>query len=279
MYKNLHSFPACSSHLESLSIEGCKKIKFDFDMLAGLPCLKEFECKSNSLVTGSLKTLSLCKNTLERIKLGDGEVPFSGTLTDLADFPRLKSLDLDRTKGITGSLLDIDANNDDLFPMLEKLHLPDTMIGGDRYEVMHIAEGKQLIKDLLPLRRKRPSLFKGDRGGEVYWQLSRESPDILDPNQDPEFQFRQYSFFFVEAGDDSQYLGWRWEQKWDYTPDHPLEVTWFGHVPKKVAKGFVPSGMGRFYKGYYEPPPYNVYNRLQRSYRPSAQEMAIFENL
>ncbi len=50
-------------------------------------------------------------------------------------------------------------------------------------------------------------------------------------------------------------------------------------MPKKVAKRFVPSGMGRFYKGYYEPPPANVYNRLQRNYVPSAQEMAIFENL
>ena len=49
MYKNLHTFPACSSHLESLSIGGCKRIKFDFDMLAGLPCLKEFECVNNAL--------------------------------------------------------------------------------------------------------------------------------------------------------------------------------------------------------------------------------------
>jgi len=245
-------------------------------MLAGLPSLKEFECERNKLVTGSLKDLSVRKDTLETITLHG---TFSGTLTDLADFPHLKRLDLMHAKGISGSLLGIDADNDDLFPVIEKLRLPDTVVGGHRYEVMHIAQGKQLIKDLLPLRRKRPGLFRDDRNKEVYWQLSRESPDILDPNQDPEFQFRQYSFFFVEAGDDSQYLGWRWEQKWDYTPDHPLEVTWFGHVPKKVAKHFVPSGMGRFYKGYYEPPPANVYNRLQRSYRPSAQEMAIFENL
>ena len=275
MYKTYTHFPH-SSHLESLSISSCDKLKFDFGMLAGLPCLKEFECERNKLVTGSLKDLSVCKDTLEKITL---QGTFSGDLMDLADFPRLKSLYLFGTKGVTGSLLDIDADNDDQFPMIEKFTLPSTMIGGQYYEVMHIADAKQLIKDLLPLRRKRPCLFKDDRNEEVFWQLSEESPDIIDPNQEPELQYRRYSFFFVEAGDDNQYLGWRWEQKWDYTPDHPFEMTWFGHVPKKVAKQFVPSGMGRFYKGYYEPPPFNVYNRLQRSYRPSAQEMAIFENL
>ena len=88
-------------------------------MLAGLPCLKEFECVNNALVTGSLKSLSVCKDTLEQITLGDGEVPFSGNLMDLSDFPHLKSLDLFDAKGISGSLLDIDADNDDYFPSLE----------------------------------------------------------------------------------------------------------------------------------------------------------------
>jgi len=136
-------------------------------MLAGLPCLKEFECVNNALVTGSLKSLSVCKDTLEQITLGDGEVPFSGELMDLADFLRLKSVDLMHAKGISGSLLDIDADNDDLFPVIEKLRLPDTVVGAHYYEVMHIADAKQLIKDLLPLCRKRPSLFKG-----IFWLLS-----------------------------------------------------------------------------------------------------------
>ena len=248
-------------------------------MLAGLPCLKEFECGRNKLVTGSLKDLSVCKDTLEKITFHG---TFSGDLMDLADFSRLKSIDLMHAKGISGSLLDIDADNDDHFPSLEKLRLPDTVVGGHYYEVMHIADAKQLIKDLLPLRRKRPGLFKDDRNQEVYWQLSKESPDIIDPNQNSEFEtfeFRTFAFFFVEAGQEKQYLGWRWEQKYDYTPDHPFEVTWFGHVPKSVAEDYVPSEMGRFYKGYYEPPPYHVYNRLSRSYRPCAEEMAIWENL
>ena len=153
------------------------------------------------------------------------------------------------------------------------------MIGGSYYEVMHIAQGKQLIKDLLPLRRKRPSLFKDRRNKEICWELSRQSPDILNPNQNPEFQFRTYAFFFVEAGQEGQYLGWRWEEKFDYTPDKPFEVTWYGHVPNNVAKDFVPSGLGRFYKGFFEPPPYHVYSRLAKSYKPCAEEMAIWESL
>ena len=160
----------------------------------------------------------MCKDTLEQITLGDGEVPFSGELMDLADFLRLKSVDLMHAKGISGSLLDIDADNDDHFPSLEKLSLPDTVAGAHYYEVMHIADAKQLIKDLLPLRRKRPSLFKDRRNKEIYWQLSRQSPDILNPNQNPEFQFRTYAFFFVEAGQEGQYLGWRWKERFDYTP-------------------------------------------------------------
>ena len=271
-YERTYTHSAYSYHLESLSIEGCKRIKFDLGLLAGLPCLKEFECDSNALVTGSLKSLSVCKDTLERITLGDGEVPFSGELMDLADFPRLKSLDLIHAKGISGSLIDIDADNDDHFPSLENLRLPDTVVGAHYYEVMHIADAKQLIKDLLPLCRKRPSLFKG-----ISWQLSKQSPDIEGP--EPEFEFRTFAFFFVKGGDKGEYLGWRWEQRFDYTTDYPFEVTWFGHVPKRVAKDFVPSGLGRFWKGYYQPPPYDVYDDLQSSYKPTAEEIEIWGNM
>ena len=260
---------ACSSHLERLSIGGCDKIKFDFGMLAGLPSLREFECERNKLVTGSLKDLSVRRDTLETITLHG---TFSGALMDLADFPRLKILQLFFTKGISGSLLDIDADNDDHFPMIEKLCLPDTVVGGHRYEVMHIADAKQLIKDLLPLHRKRPNLFKGN-----FWLLSKQSPDIEGP--EPEFEFRTFAFFFVEAGEEKEYLGWRWEQRFDYTTDYPFEVTWFGHVPKRVAKDFVPSGLGRFWKGYYQPPPYDVYDDLQSSYKPTAEEIEIWGNM
>jgi len=56
-------------------------------------------------------------------------------------------------------------------------------------------------------------------------------------------------------------------------------VTWFGHVPKRVAKDFVPSGLGRFWKGYYQPPPYDVYDDLQTSYKPTAEEIEIWGNM
>ena len=148
-------------------------------MLSGLSSLKEFDCVRNKLVTGSLSSLSVCKDTLETIKIADGNVPISGNLMDLANFKRLKHVDLYNTKGISGNLGDIDADNDDHFPMLEKLLLPSTVIGGSRYEVMHLADAKQLIKDLTPLRRKRPEVFE-----KLYWKLSEESPDTMNPRED-----------------------------------------------------------------------------------------------
>ena len=111
------------SHLEKLTIDYCDGIKFDFGMLSGLSSLKEFDCVRNKLVTGSLSSLSVCKDTLETIKIADGNVPISGNLMDLANFKRLKHVDLYNTKGISGNLGDIDADNDDHFPMLEKLRL------------------------------------------------------------------------------------------------------------------------------------------------------------
>lgn len=115
------------SHLEKLTI-CCSKIKFDLKMLAGLPSLKELE--SESSVTGSLINLSVCKNTLETIKLGDGNIPISGNFMDLADFPRLKNLDLWRAKEISGNLCDIDGDNKNHFPVLESLCLPSKVVGG-----------------------------------------------------------------------------------------------------------------------------------------------------
>ena len=213
-------------------------------MLAGLPALKIFECSADKLTTGSLSSLSVCKDTLESIKIADGDVPISGNLMDLANFKRLKHVVLDNTKGISGNLGDIDADNDDHFPMLETLDLPSTIIGGSRYEVMHLADAKQLIKALTPLRRKRPELFE-----KLYWKLSEESPDTINPREDQrEYDFRRYAFFFVQSG---SYLGWRWEEKFDYTPDRPFEVHWLDHPSNAVAKSFIPEGTGRFYKGKY----------------------------
>lgn len=275
-YPSLFNF----SRLEKLTISRCNTIKFGFDMLAGLPSLKEFECVFSKLATGNLKDLSVCKNTLERILIACSEdAPIGGNFMDLADFPNLKSLTLHQTK-VTGQLRDIGHND---FPMLEVLKLPSTVVGGNRYEIQRVAEAKELINDLLPLRRKRPDLFSDNY---FYWKLSDESEDIANPRMDFMPDYHNYCFYFVQAG---SRLGWRWEQKFDYTPDHPFEVHWLDPVPSKksndyqayadVAKSFIPSGTERFFKGLYEPPSYIVYNRLSRNYVPTAEEMEIWENL
>jgi hypothetical protein len=275
-YPSLFNF----SNLEKLTISRCNTIKFGFDMLAGLPSLKEFECVHNKLATGNLKDLSVCQNTLERIEIVCSDSSIGGNFMDLANFPHLKSLRLRQTK-VTGQLRDIGDND---FPKLEVLNLPSTVVGGDRYEIQRVAEAKELINDLLPLRRKRPELFS-DR--YFHWKLSDESEDIANPRMDEYMpDYHNYCFSFVQAG---SRLGWRWEKKFDYTPDHPFEVHWLDPVPNKksndyqayadVAKSFIPSGAGRFFKGLYEPPSYTVFNRLSRNYVPSAEEMEMWENL
>eukprot|EP00986_Skeletonema_menzelii_P011060 scaffold5571_cov102-Skeletonema_menzelii.AAC.2 len=275
-YPSLFNF----SNLEKLTISRCNTIKFGFDMLAGLRSLKEFECIHNKLATGNLKDLSVCQNTLERIDIVcSDDAPIGGNFMDLANFPNLKSLTLHQTK-VTGQLRDI---GDDDFPMLEVLKLPSTVVGGNRYEIQRVAQAKELIDELLPLRRKRPELFS-DR--YFHWKLSDESEDVADPRMDFMPDYHNYCFYFVQAG---SRLGWRWEKKFDYTPDNPFEVHWLDPVPNKksndyqayadVAKSFIPNGAGRFFKGLYEPPSYTVLNRLSRNYVPSAEEMEMWENL
>jgi len=54
-------------------------------MLEGLPLLKELDCSCNSHLTGYLSSLSLLKDTLEKvILLGCQRV--EGNFMDLADF-------------------------------------------------------------------------------------------------------------------------------------------------------------------------------------------------
>ena len=60
-----NSFPL----LQKLSIEHCECLKWDLEMLAGFPLLKELECHYNRGVTGNLSSLRVLKDTLEKLKI------------------------------------------------------------------------------------------------------------------------------------------------------------------------------------------------------------------
>jgi hypothetical protein len=60
-----NSFPL----LQKLSITGCKYLKWDLEMLGGLPLLKELDCHTNCGLTGNLKSLRVLKDTLEKVTI------------------------------------------------------------------------------------------------------------------------------------------------------------------------------------------------------------------
>ncbi len=119
-YPVLFNFPS----LQKLSIEWCYHLKWDLEMLAGLPILKELECTDNRCLTGNIKSLRVLKETLEKVKIVVANV--EGNFMDLADFPHLKTINLNET-AVTGDIRDIGEND---FSSLEDLYLPKGVFGG-----------------------------------------------------------------------------------------------------------------------------------------------------
>jgi hypothetical protein len=154
--------------LQELIIQGCDYLKWDLDMLAGLPLLKELVCIGNDGLTGNISSLRVLKDTLEKVYLMCCD-NVEGNFMDLADFPHLKELDLDCT-AVTGDIRDIGEND---FSSLECLRLPKTVYGGNYYEFQHISDGHDLVRALYLFNKKRPVLKMEDWNGE----LSEDSPD------------------------------------------------------------------------------------------------------
>ena len=93
-----NSFPL----LHKLRISHCYYLKWDLEMLAGFPLLKELYCWQNRSLTGNISSLRVLKDTLEKVKIFSCE-NVEGKFMDLADFPRLKKLDLYKT-AVTGDI-------------------------------------------------------------------------------------------------------------------------------------------------------------------------------
>jgi hypothetical protein len=93
-----NSFPL----LQRLSIHDCKFLKWDLEMLAGLPSLKELYCWSNENLTGNISSLRVLKDKLEEVRIYECE-NVEGNIMDLADFPHLKKLALEKT-AVTGNI-------------------------------------------------------------------------------------------------------------------------------------------------------------------------------
>lgn len=273
-YPYLFNFPL----LQKLTVSYCGHLKWDLEMLGGFPLLKELYCSANQGgMTGNIKSLRVLKNTLEKVGLVSCP-QVGGSFMEFAVFPRLMSLTLRQMNTITGDIRDIGEND---FPMLQTIDLPQSVYGGNRYNIMSISEAGELIASIYSLKKQRHrhlSLFE-----DFNWYLSKSSTDwYID-----EYEVYPFSFCLVRAG---SRLGWRWERKFDYTPDYHFEVNWLDPLPDKKSSEYanflqalqmIESDMNRypFFRGFHKPPPEAVYNRLCRQYRPSAEEMESWENL
>ncbi len=243
-----HSFPL----LQKLNISAFNH-KWDLEMLAGLPLLKELYCWNNKCLTGNINSLRVLKGTLEQVHLGASS-RVEGNIVDLADFPHLKLLYLFDT-AVTGGILDIGDHD---FLSLEKLILPKGVYGGDGYELQRISDAHDLIRSLYLLKKRRPLLaILKDWHGEL-------SEDSLDGYEEWDYDF-PFTIHFVKAG---SRIGYRWETP--YGDEGSCEVNWLDPEPDRESGDYEKylkalcniDAEVKLFKGFYQPPSEEEYHRL-----------------
>ena len=277
-YPCFFNFP----HLQILNIRICKTIKFDLEVLAGLPVLKELRCAYTDHLTGNLNNLRVLKNTLEKVEIVncpsvEGNINslrvlsktlenvtihgcrlVKGYFMDLADFSSLKKLDLGWT-AVTGDIRDICEND---FPFLEELTLPNGVNGGVEHEFQRISDVTDVIRILYLFQKQRPEVVLKD----WYAMLSDDSPDSYEVDEfDKDFVPKYIAF--VRAG---SRVGYRWEN----AIDHPCEVNWLDPEPDRESAGYGKymeelqkiEGQINYFKGFYQPPTQEEFERILERY-------------
>ena len=156
-------------YLENLDIL-CLRLKWDLEMLAGFPMLKELNCKRNECLTGNINSLRVLKDTLEKVILEDCS-GVEGNFMDLADFPHLKQLKLEgKLEGtaVAGDIRDIGEND---FPSLEHLDLPRGVYGVRGCKFQRISDGHDLARAVYLIKKQRPALLTWIIGMESYRKI------------------------------------------------------------------------------------------------------------
>ena len=257
--------------LQILRISGCRYLKFDLGMIvAGLPLLRELDCVRNECMTGNINKLRSLKNTLEQVTIAVCEV--EGNFTDLADFPNLKKLHLGGP-AYTGDVRDI-VNSD--FPSLESLRLPKSVYGGYECELQRISDAPDLIRSLYLLKKRRPTL---SMLGSWRGVLSKDSLDWYEA-ADYRPNMLHFCIYFVKAG---PRIGYQWSQG-----IHCCEINWLEPEPdrnsgdyekyiEKLRRHERRNGQVDFFKGIFQPPPEEEYNRLLEEYNERSEDDEEFD--
>eukprot|EP00984_Skeletonema_dohrnii_P008386 scaffold3078_cov83-Skeletonema_dohrnii-CCMP3373.AAC.3 len=264
-YPVLFSF----SLLEKLIIKDCEYLKWDLEMLQGLHSLKELDFNRNSRLTGNLSSLGALKDSLEKVRIHSYKL--SDSFMDLADFPRLKELDLYGTT-VTGHIGDIRGQD---FPTMESLVLPESVHGGMYYEFQSISDVPSFMHTIHLLLQRTPTLFDKDwlSGPFFGWSLSERSPDWYDGEMEAwvnDSPLPPFKFKVVQAG---SRRGWSWCSCSDYDDEnecHSCEINWLDPEPSSESSDYEAyiEALKRierridFYRGYYDPPTELQYRRL-----------------
>jgi hypothetical protein len=251
-YRALFNFPL----LHKLSIKHCSYLKWDLEMLEGLPSLKEFHCENNHFLTGNLNSCRVLKDTLEKVKIDCHNI--EGNWMDLADFPHLNELDL-RLTSVTGDIRDIGEND---FQALQILFLPKGVHGGIGYKFEHISDVPEFLQAIHLLLKRSPDLFQGyDSLSEAFhWKLSRDSPD---------WYFRERRSpsppFYLQIVQAGSRRGWSW---CTWSGHHSCEINWLDPEPSSNSSDYgaytqiIERHNIGFYRGYHQPPTEDQYRRL-----------------
>jgi hypothetical protein len=247
-----NSFPL----LQKLSIRSCRRLKWELEMLASFPLLKELNFRGNKCLNGNINSLGVLKGTLEKVLIDSSRV--EGNLMDLADFPRLKKLNLIGT-AVIGDIRDIGKND---FVSLEQLKLPKTVYGGYSYEFQRISDAPDLVRSLYLLKKQRPAL---SMLGSWRGILSQSSPDWYEPAAFDPF-FISFSIHFVKAG---PRVGYQWA-----VTQHRCEVNWLDPEPDRDSSEYAKyieklrriELQRKVFKGFHQPPTEEEYDRLLEAY-------------
>jgi hypothetical protein len=244
-YPALFNFPL----LQKLIIFNCDYLKWDLEMLEGLPLLKVLDCADNNRLSGSLFSLRVLKDTLEKVEI-IGCRGVEGNFMDLADFPRLKKLDLIST-AVRGDIRNVGEGD---FPALEILSLPEGVYGGRGHALQRISDAPEVISTLHSIRKQRPTLLLTDWFGE----LSEDSPDWYYVDDDFGYNAAPFYIVFVQAG---PRIGYRWQSDCSDTPV-PCEVNWLDPEPGRESNDYEKytkelqeiEGQVDVYRGFHQPP-------------------------
>lgn len=238
MYPFMFNFPL----LKRLSIKN-EGIKMDLGMLSGVPLLTELRLWWLKKLDCNIADLSILKATLEVVQIIQCDV--QGDFMDLADFPCLKTLDLDSTS-VTGDIREIGVGEQD-FLALKSLTLPKGVYGGMGYKFQNISDAPDVAQAVYSIKKQRPSLVISE---DWYAELSPGSPDWYeDADRAP------LRICLVEAG---PVIGYQWESNWGY---RSCEVIWLDPAPdtasslyEEYIERLIDIEEQVFFRGFFQPP-------------------------